>query len=111
MAEFSGTAQAFDLSVSVLYYLRAIGGFLLIFIIPGLVWTLVIFRKLHIMERIVLSFGLSIVIVTLVNYIPSKAFGLPITVSNVLISIAAVIGLALLLHALRKFQESRARNQ
>jgi len=111
MAEFLGTAQAFDLSVSVLYYLRAIGGFLLIFIIPGLVWTLVIFRKLHIMERIVLSFGLSIAIVTLVNYIPSKAFGLPITVSNVLISIAAVIGLALLLHALRKFQESRARNQ
>ena len=111
MAEFSGAAQAFDLSVSVLYFLRAIGSFLLIFIIPGLVWTLVIFRELHIMERIVLSFGLSIAIVSLIVLVPNRAMGVPITATNTLISTAAVIGLALLLYALRKVQESRARNQ
>jgi uncharacterized membrane protein len=111
MAEFSGVAQAFDLSVSVLYYLRATGSFLLIFIIPGLVWTLVIFRKLHIMERIVLSFGLSIAIVTLIVLAPNRAMGVPVTATNALISVVAVTGVALLLYALRKFQESRARNK
>jgi len=111
MGELSGAAQAFDLSIFVLYYLRATGGFLLIFIIPGLVWTLVIFRKLHIMERIVLSFGLSIAIVTLIVFVPSIAMDVPITATNTLISTAAAIGLALLLYALRKFQESRARSQ
>lgn len=111
MAEFSGAAQAFDLSVSVLYYLRAIGSFLLIFIIPGLVWTLVIFKKLHMVARIVLSFGLSVAIVTLIVFVPSIAMGMPITATNTLVSIAVVTGIALLLYALRKLQESRARNQ
>ena len=73
--------------------------------------VLVIFRKLHIMERIVLSFGLSIAIVSLIVLAPNRAMGVPITATNTLISTAAVIGLALLLYALRKFQESRARNQ
>ena len=110
MVEFSAAAPAFGLSVAVLYYLRAIGSFLLIFIIPGLVWTLVIFRELHIIERIVLAFGLSMAIVSLVVLVLNRALGVPITTANALISVAAVTGIALLLYALRKFQESRARN-
>jgi len=107
----SGITQTSDSLSWGIYYLRAIGGFLLIFIIPGLVWTLVIFKKLHIIERIVLSFGLSMAIVAMISYIPSKAFGLPITVSNVLISIAATVCIALALYALRRYRENRRGDQ
>jgi len=107
----SGMTQASDPLSWGIYYLRAIGGFALVFFIPGFTWTLVLFAKLNIMERIVLSFGLSMAIIALVAYMPNKAMGIPITVANALISTAAVTGIALLLYALRKFQESRARNQ
>ena len=94
-----------------IYYLRAMGGFALVFFIPGFTWTLVLFRELHIMERIVLSFGLSMAIMAMISYIPSKAFGLPITVSNVLISTAAIVCIALALYAVRRYRENRRRYQ
>jgi len=63
------------------------------------------------MERIVLSFGLSMVIMAMISYIPNKAFGLPITVSNVLISTAAIVCIALALYAVRRYRENRRRYQ
>ena len=47
--------------------LRAILGFILAFLLPGFAWTLVFFsgRQINIVERLALSFGLSIAIVTL----------------------------------------------
>ena len=92
-----------------IYYLRAIGGFALVFFIPGFTWTLVLFTKLNIVERIVLSFGLSMAIMAMISYIPSKVFGLPITVSNVLITTAAIVCIALALCAIRRYRENRRR--
>lgn len=107
----SSMTQTSDSLSWVIHYLRAIGGFLLIFIIPGLVWTLVIFKKLHIIERIVLSFGLSIAVVTLIVFVPGIAMGVPITVSTVLISTAATVCIALALYALRRYRENRRGDQ
>ena len=45
--------------------MRAALGFILVFFLPGFAWTFVFFHKLHHIERIALSFGLSIAIVTL----------------------------------------------
>ena len=44
---------------------RAALGFILVFFLPGFAWTFIFFHKLHHIERIALSFGLSIAIVTL----------------------------------------------
>lgn len=104
---FASAMQTSDSLSWGLYYLRAIGGFVLIFIIPGFAWTLVLFTKLDIVERIVLSFGLSIAIITLIVYIPGQVFGLPINISNVLISTAAIICIALAIYAIRRYRESR----
>ena len=107
----SGMTQTSDSLSWGIYYLRAIGGFALVFFIPGFAWTLVLFRELHIMERIVLSFGLSMAIIAMISYIPSKVFGLPITVSNVLISTAAIVCIALALYAVRRYREGRRGHQ
>lgn len=47
--------------------LRALLGFILVFFLPGFAWTLVFFqgRQINVIERVALSFGLSIAIVTL----------------------------------------------
>ena len=42
---------------------RALLGVIIVFFLPGFAWTLVFFKKLSIMERVVLSFGLSIAVV------------------------------------------------
>ena len=103
----SSVTQTSDLLSWIVYYLRAIGGFALIFFAPGFSWTLVLFNKLDIAERIVVSFGLSIAIVTLVSYVPAKAFGLPISVPSVLISIATAVCIPLILYSIRKCRENR----
>ena len=56
-APFSRTSQS----------LRALLGFILVFFLPGFAWTLVFFRgkQINVIERVALSFGLSIAIVTL----------------------------------------------
>ena len=47
--------------------LRAFLGFILMFFLPGFAWTLVFFRgkQINVIERVALSFGLSIAIVIL----------------------------------------------
>ena len=62
-----------------LFILRAILGFILVFFLPGFAWTLVFFRKVNILERIALSFGLSIAVVTLSLLALNKLFEFPIT--------------------------------
>lgn len=45
--------------------IRAILGFILVFFLPGFAWTLVFFKNINVIERVALSFGLSIAVVTL----------------------------------------------
>jgi uncharacterized membrane protein len=44
---------------------RAILGIILVFFLPGFTWTLIFFKEVNIIERIALSFALSIAMVTL----------------------------------------------
>ena len=60
--------QIFEFAIPFLERLptvRAVLGFILVFFLPGFAWTLVFFKQINVMERIVLSFGLSIAMVTL----------------------------------------------
>lgn len=70
-----------------LYIIRAIGAFILVFFVPGFAWTLVFFKKINFIERIVLAIGLSIALVTLTIIVMNIIFDMRINGFNALITI------------------------
>ena len=79
--------------------LRVILGNILVFSLPGFAWSLVFFRgkPLSILERLALSFGLFIALVTLSILAAHTIFGVDITGLNaaIIIVIITVIPLAI----------------
>jgi len=77
--------------------IRAGVGFVLMFFLPGFCWTLVFFRQVGILERVALSFGLSIALVTLSILSLSRLFGISINGLNsvLIILVISVIPLAI----------------
>jgi uncharacterized membrane protein len=67
---------------------QAIFGFLVVFFMPGFAWTFVMFKTLNPVERIALSFGISIAFVTLSVLGLNLALGVRITAVNALLTIA-----------------------
>lgn len=76
--------------------IRAILGFILVFFLPGFAWTLVFFRQINPIERVALSLGLSIAIVTLSILSLNKLVGVRITGFNsvLIIMMVTIIPLA-----------------
>ena len=102
--------QALDFSLPLLEqvpFLRALLGFLLVFFLPGFAWTLVFFGRLTLIERMVLSFGLSIAMVTLVVCALNILFGVRITGLNTLLTIAVITGVPLVPYGILRFRERR----
>ena len=86
-------SEVFGFVSSVLEFLpgiRGLLGFILVFFLPGFVWTLVFFRQINVIERIALSFGLSIAVVTLSLLALNKLIGISITAFNSVLIIIAV---------------------
>ena len=83
--------------------LRGIIGFIVVFFLPGFAWTFVFFNKVSAIERIVLSLGLSIAIVTLGVLFLHLLFGMTITGSTSLITIAAIIVLAVMTYFIKRY--------
>jgi len=85
--------------MEVLSIIRAILGSAFVLFVPGLIWTYVFFAKKEIdwIERIALSFGLSIALVPLSVFYLNKVFGVKINFLNSFLIILAlcVIGLCL----------------
>ena len=73
--------------------IRAILGFILVFFLPGFAWTLVFFRRINVIERVTLSFGLSIVVVTLSLLLLNRLIGISITGFN---SVLVIVGITIL---------------
>src|SRR3989304_3933186 len=69
---------------------RAIIGTLLVFFLPGFAWTLVVFKQLQFLERLVFSFALSIVLVTLTIIFANIVFHTQITGLNSLLTIIII---------------------
>ena len=82
--------------------IRALLGFILVFFLPGFAWTLVFFKQIKLIERIVLSFGLSIAIVTLSILALNLLLGVSITGLNSLLIIVVVTIIPILIYYLRK---------
>ena len=72
--------------------IRAILGFVFVFFLPGFAWTLIFFKgkQISVLERIALSFGLSIAIVTLSILALNMLIGIRITGLNAVLIIIAV---------------------
>ena len=83
--------------------LRGIIGFIVVFFLPGFAWTFVFFNRISVIERIVLSMGMSIAIVTLSVLVLHLLFGMKITGGNSLVAIAVIIVLAVGTYFIKRF--------
>ncbi len=89
--------------------IRAILGFVFVFFMPGFAWTLVFFKgkQISVLERIALSFGLSIAIVTLSILALNIVIGIRITGFNAVLIIIAVTIVPLVFYYLKKLTGRR----
>ena len=87
--------------------LRAIGASILVFFLPGFAWTLVFFRRIKVVERIALSFGLSIAVVTLSILALNLLFEVRITSVNSLLTIIAVTAVPAAIYGIIRFRGRR----
>lgn len=85
--------------------IRALLGFILVFFLPGFAWTLVFFKQIKVVERIALSFGLSIVVVTLSILASNVLLGVSITGFNSLLIIVVITIIPILFYYLRRLMK------
>ena len=102
----------FDFGVSCLDHvpvLRAILGFALMFFIPGFAWSFVFFsgKQINALERVVLSIGLSVAMVTLSMFALNLVFDVKVTGTNAVLDIIVITLLAAAFYLARKFVNSR----
>jgi uncharacterized membrane protein len=95
-----------------LLVIRAILGFVLVFVLPGFAWTLVFFngRQINVIERLTISFGLSIALVTLSMLALNWLIGMEITGFNAVLIIGAITVVPLVLYFLRRFMGRQGDN-
>jgi len=101
--------QTLDFSLPLLEpvpFLRAFLGLLLVFFLPGFAWTLIFFRQLTVIERVVLSFGLSIALVTLVVCALNLLFGVRISGLNTLLTIVAITVIPVVPYCILRFRRA-----
>ena len=87
--------------------LRGIIGFIVVFFLPGFAWTFVFFNKVSVIERIVLSLGLSIAIVTLGILVLHVLFDMRITGINSLVAIGIIIVLGVATYFIKRYITKR----
>ncbi|MFC2034316.1 hypothetical protein ACFLTT_02825 [Chloroflexota bacterium] len=90
--------------------IRAGFGFILVFFLPGFVWTFIFFNRINIIERLTFSLALSIVFVTLSLLFADRVAGIKLTGLNstliiILITILPVVAYYLN-RAIRKKRDS-----
>ena len=85
-------------------FVRGILGFILVFFIPGFAWTLVFFKRVNLLERIALSFGLSIAVVTLSILVLNKLIGIRITGLNSVLIILVITVVPIVIYYLNRLR-------
>ena len=91
--------------------LRAVLGFIIVFLLPGFAWTLVFFKQINVIERVALSLGLSIAMVTLSIIVLNKLLGIKINGLNSLLIIFVVTIIPLALYYLKKLGSKRSSSE
>ena len=87
--------------------IRAILGFALVFFLPGFAWSLVFFKQIKVLERILLSFALSIVVVTLSLLFVTRLSEIRITGLNSVLIIIVVTILPIVAYYLNRYIRRR----
>lgn len=89
--------------------LRAVLGVALVFFLPGFAWTLLFFsgRQINIIERVALSVGLSIALVTLSILALNLVLGVRVNGLNSALIILMITALPIAVYYLRQFIEKR----
>lgn len=103
-------SEVFEFVSSILGFLpgvREFLGFILVFFLPGFVWTLIFFKQINVIERVALSFGLSIAVVTLSLLALNKLLGVSITGFNSVLIIIAVTVAPVAFYYLNRLIRSR----
>jgi uncharacterized membrane protein len=92
--------------------IRAALGFVLMFFLPGFAWTLVFFsgKQANIVERLALSFGLSIAVVTLSILALNKLMAVRITGFNSVLIIAAITIIPVVVYCIKRLIGRRGGN-
>ncbi|MFC1931894.1 DUF1616 domain-containing protein [Chloroflexota bacterium] len=90
---------------------RAILGFIIVFFLPGFAWTLVFFKQINPVERIALSLGLSIAMVTLSVLALNVLLGIRITGLNSLMIIVFITAVPLAFYFFRKLLQRKSDTQ
>jgi len=88
--------------------IRAILGFILVFFLPGFAWTLVFFRQINVIERVVFSLGLSIAVVTLSLLFLDKLVGIRITGFNSVLTIIVITIIPVVFYYLNRLIRNRS---
>ncbi|MFC1946511.1 DUF1616 domain-containing protein [Chloroflexota bacterium] len=87
--------------------IRAVLGIILVFFAPGFAWTLVLFKQVNHIERLVLSFGLSIALVTLSVLGLNVVINMRITGLNALLIILLLVIIPLIIYFTRRYVHKR----
>ena len=82
---------------------RAIVALIIVFFLPGFAWSLVFFKKINILERVALSLGLSIALVTLSVIVLNVLFHVRINGFNALITIIVMTVIPLAIYLIRRY--------
>lgn len=84
--------------------LRMIFGSIFVLFIPGLVWSFVFFGKKEIdwIERVALSFGLSIALVPLTVFYLNYLFSVPINLVNASLTIVGICAVGGIIYKLKE---------
>ncbi len=85
--------------------IRAALGIVLVFFLPGFAWTLVFFRQINVLERVVLSFALSVALVTLSILSLHKLFGISITGLNSVLIILVITVIPVAFYYLKRLMK------
>jgi len=107
--ETSGFVSILSNGLSII---RATLGVILAFFLPGFAWTLVFFtgRQITVLERLALSFGLSIALVTLSILALNLLFNVRITVINSVLTILAITIIPVVIYYARRYIRRRRGN-
>ncbi len=89
--------------------IRAMLAVILIFFVPGLAWSFVFFspKQVNLLERAVISVGLSIALVTLSMFALNLALDVKVTGTNAVLDIIVITLVAAAFYLARKFINSR----
>ena len=89
--------------------IRAIVGFILMFLLPGFAWTLVFFngKQINTIERLAFSLGLSIALVTLSIFALNRLIGMKITGSNAVLVIVVITVIPVAFYFLKRLMRKR----